>query len=100
MLHSYELSCTHPRSDQSLAITAPVPQDILEICQTFFGGLASARHTGEDLSIYIKNRELGHVAYNDIFLPSGYLQASVMDLLRWDANWKPSVVNVVSKSSQ
>jgi 23S rRNA pseudouridine1911/1915/1917 synthase len=34
MLHAYKLGFTHPRTQQLVEFTAPVPEDMVELCQT------------------------------------------------------------------
>jgi hypothetical protein len=46
----------------------------------------------EDLSVYLKNTELGHVAFPDIFDAAGYLRPETVDMLKWEEDWRPGPV--------
>ena len=34
MLHAYKLGFAHPRTQQFVEFTAPVPEDMVKLCQT------------------------------------------------------------------
>jgi hypothetical protein len=95
LLHAYELDFCHPRSSTKLRHAAPLPDDMLTFLQSFNSG---GNIQEEDLSVYLKNTELGHVAFPDIFDAAGYLRPETVEMLKWEEDWRPGPVIPASPS--